>query len=613
MPKPNRERLKLVVWNHFKKRKVDGKDKSECNYCTRLLVRGSKNGTKHLHDHLKICPRKKCKDIRDMKQKILVRDQHNVDSMVGVNAYHFDQDESRKELARMIILHEYPLSIVDHIGFRRYSTSLQPLFKMVSRNTINNDIMSIYDHEREKSMHEIEKNQSRISITTNMWTSQNKKRGFMVVTAHFIDDFWRLQSRVMRFIYVPSPHTKEVISDVLLQTLLEWNIDRKLSTMTVDNCNTNDAVINIILDKLQRSTLVMRGSMLHMRCAAHVLNLIVQDGLNVIGSCIEKVRESVGFWTGSTKRRQRFTDTARQLHVECTKELALDCKTCWNSTYLMLSTAIEYRDVFFRLSQRESSYKCIPKEEEWEMASSICERLALFYKVTKLFSGTLYPTANLFFPKVCEIKIALNSWFISPSDIIRSMAFKMLEKFDCYWNAIHGVMVVATILDPRYKIELLEYYFPLIYGDEAENEIQRVRDTCYEMICDYTSGRMGREGSCQESQESIYLERVWCNPYSLKGTQGYGLQNFASCPQPVKWGKSEPNSGQWPLDTLDSLHVSVLDTCRPSNVSSGHWTEARSVSDDEDDDDDEILSNPSTGSQNDKSKLTSAVKYSNAC
>ena len=73
--------------------------------------------------------------------------------------------------------------------------------------------------------------------------------------------------------------------------------------MIVDNYSTNDAVINIILDKLQRSTLVMRGSMLHMRCATRVLNLIVQDGLNVIGSCIEKVHKSVGFWTGSIKKK----------------------------------------------------------------------------------------------------------------------------------------------------------------------------------------------------------------------------------------------------------------------------------------------------------------------
>ena len=102
---------------------------------------------------------------------------------------------------RMIILHEHPLSIVDHIGFRKYSTSLQPLFKMVSRNTIKKDILSIYEKEREKSEHEIDKNQGRISITIDMWTSQNKKRGFMVVTAHFIDGLWRLQSRVMRYFF----------------------------------------------------------------------------------------------------------------------------------------------------------------------------------------------------------------------------------------------------------------------------------------------------------------------------------------------------------------------------------------------------------------------------
>uniref|UniRef100_A0A7N2KRW2 Uncharacterized protein n=1 Tax=Quercus lobata TaxID=97700 RepID=A0A7N2KRW2_QUELO len=281
-------KYKSIVWNHFKRKRVDEKDKAECNYYKKLLVRGSNYGTKYLHDLVKICPRRKFQDIRDMNQKILARDQNKVDSMASVNAYNFDQNVSRNELARMIILHEYPLSIVDHIGFKKYSTSLQPLFRMVSRNTIKKDILSIYEKEREKSKHEIDKNQGRISITTDMWTSQNKRRGFMVVTTHFIDGLWRLQSRVMRFIYVPSPHMKEVLSSVLLDTLLEWNIDRKLSTVTMDNCSTND------------------------------------DGLDVIGSCIEKVRESVGFWTASTKRRQNFEEIARQAHVECTKELALD-------------------------------------------------------------------------------------------------------------------------------------------------------------------------------------------------------------------------------------------------------------------------------------------------
>ena len=57
----------------------------------------------------------------------MVRDRNKVDSTADVNAYHFDQDVSRNELAGV------SLSIVDHIGFRIYSTSLQPLFRMVFR------------------------------------------------------------------------------------------------------------------------------------------------------------------------------------------------------------------------------------------------------------------------------------------------------------------------------------------------------------------------------------------------------------------------------------------------------------------------------------------------
>lgn len=36
----------------------------------------------------------------------------------------FDEELARKELAHMIIMHEYPLSMVEHVGFRRYSKAL---------------------------------------------------------------------------------------------------------------------------------------------------------------------------------------------------------------------------------------------------------------------------------------------------------------------------------------------------------------------------------------------------------------------------------------------------------------------------------------------------------
>ena len=87
---------------------------------------------------------------------------------MSLNTYQFDQNIVRNNLASMIILHEYPLSIVDHNGFREFVKSLQPLFKLISRNTLKSDILKIYDNERKKALKMTDNNGSRMAITTDM-------------------------------------------------------------------------------------------------------------------------------------------------------------------------------------------------------------------------------------------------------------------------------------------------------------------------------------------------------------------------------------------------------------------------------------------------------------
>ena len=154
------------VWAHFTRKKVDGKFKAQCHYCNKLYLGESSQGTTYLHNHLARCPR--MKDIRDMRQRVLIKQQNKVDETMSLNTYQFDQVRVRNKLARMVILHEYPLSIVDHIGFREFLTELQPMFKLVTRNTLKSDILKIYDNEREKALKITDKNGSRMTITTNM-------------------------------------------------------------------------------------------------------------------------------------------------------------------------------------------------------------------------------------------------------------------------------------------------------------------------------------------------------------------------------------------------------------------------------------------------------------
>ena len=139
---------------------------------------------------------------------------------------------------------------------------------------------------------------------------------------------------------MPAPHTAEVLYDSLVQCLLDWNLDRKVSTITLDNCSTNDAMIQLIFAKIPPSRFILGGSLLHMRCCAHILNLIVKDGLSIISEAIESIRSSVAYWSVTPKREEKFKETCCQLNVPYSKKLAPNCRTRWNSTDLMLSVAI---------------------------------------------------------------------------------------------------------------------------------------------------------------------------------------------------------------------------------------------------------------------------------
>ena len=261
-----------------------------------------------------------------------------------------------------------------------------------------------------------------------------------------------------RFVYVPTPHTSNVLAQELMDALTNWNIETKISTIMVDNCNSNDGMISIISSKLS-TELLLDGKFLHMRCCAHILNLVVKEGLSLIEDAIEKIRDSVAYWSASPSRVEKFEEVARQAKVSCTKKLSLDCRTRWNSTYLMLETAIEYKEIFPRLKLRDKSYTFVPSDQDWEMATIIAQKLKIFYEATELFFGSKYPTSYVYFVQICRLRNEIVKWMASIDDLISSMAKKMFDKFEKYWNIIHTVLLVAVVLDPRYKMKVVEYYF----------------------------------------------------------------------------------------------------------------------------------------------------------
>ena len=88
-------------------------------------------------------------------------------------------------------------------------------------------------------------------------------------------------------------------------SLREWGIDG-IFTLTVDNASSNLTTIKF----LQRVTKDWNGSVLgneymHMRCCAHIINLIVREGLKEIDASVAKVREAMRYVKSSPNRSQR--------------------------------------------------------------------------------------------------------------------------------------------------------------------------------------------------------------------------------------------------------------------------------------------------------------------
>ncbi|KAL5158394.1 Zinc finger BED domain-containing protein RICESLEEPER 3 [Glycine soja] len=84
-----------------------------------------------------------------------------------------------------------------------------------------------------------------------------------------------------------------------------------------------------------------------------------------------------------------------------------------------------------------------------------------------------------------DTKLAIKQWITSPNPMIQQMAKNMMIKFDKFWGVIHNVMGVVTLLDPRYNMELLEYYYEKLYEHDYFTQVRCIQQLCYDLVSDY--------------------------------------------------------------------------------------------------------------------------------
>jgi hypothetical protein len=145
---------------------------------------------------------------------------------------------------------------------------------------------------------------------------------------------------------MPPPHNGISLCEKTYNLLEEWGIETKVFRITLDNASSNYVCVGLLRNQLNiKKALVCEGGFFHM--AVNKMSLDSRNGLKQ------------------------------------------DVPTRWNSTYLMLETAIHYRSAFSYLEMIDSNYKHCPTAPEWEQATHICFFWLLF---TMLHVSFLVPS-----------------------------------------------------------------------------------------------------------------------------------------------------------------------------------------------------------------------------
>ncbi|KAJ1268708.1 hypothetical protein BS78_07G155900 [Paspalum vaginatum] len=446
-------------WKYFKEITVQSKKefgvmdtKAKCKFCGKKYKYEPGGPTTQLNRHLNQCTQfqnKLAKAKSQLAQGILTFTA--ADGSVIVNPDEYDHEHTRLLIAKMIIAHEYSFRMVEHKWFNILMKWMNSKYEPIGRKTIRKECMKVYESEKEKLKKSLREAES-ISLTTDLWTS-NQNVQYMCLVAHYIDSDWVSQCRVLNFVELDPPHTGIVIAQAIFDCLVEWKIEDKVMTMTLDNASNNDAAITNLKSKLlARRNPQFDPIYFHVRCSSHIVNLVVNDGLEPVDDLISSLRDTVKYFKRSPSRMYKFVEVCNDYAIKVGKRLSLDVKTRWNSTYKMLDTCIQYRAAFGYYAQVDHNYVWQPTESDWDKYDKIRPILGTMAAATTAFSGSVYPTANVFYPYIVKVKIALIAAKKSSDAYLRSMAAAMLEKFDKYWEECEEINIELEELYKKYEV-----------------------------------------------------------------------------------------------------------------------------------------------------------------
>lgn len=347
-----------------------------------------------------------------------------------------------------------------------------------------------------------------ISLTCDGWHSTVHKCHYVVVTGSWVSDDWKIVNIILTF--RRSGQTAEDILSVIMNTLEEYGIKNKIFALTMDNTTTNKAVSRLLQNELQNTGFISIGLSFFniymflkffisfvfnfncilsycffLGCMCHILNLVVKEGLKEISQLQKKVHSVMKYLANplSSGRLEVLGSHCRIAGIKFLRPI-LEIDIRWNSTLAMFERYLHLHPAISEMCSKDTSIPSCLDNESFIILESLCRFLKPFENATLILSKERSNSISDAIMIILEISQHINK--ARNNDMIR----KMKKKFEKYWKIVVDHIVIAHVLDPRYKFDHLKATL-IEVGGYSENDAELfVKDIRHKIISNgirYTS------------------------------------------------------------------------------------------------------------------------------
>jgi hypothetical protein len=348
----NLNNKKSSTWNYFKLQ-ISGK--KICKNCSQEY--GEKTGISTLKKHLYY------------KHNIIIDKIKNTQTTLNfprVDPWPITEQQVRnKAFVDWIISDLQPFQIVENPHFIYMFKIFDPRYQVPNRQNLKEMVVNKFNTIRKNIGAFMAQIPGKLALTADMWTSKFTNDAFLGLTVHYIDQGWKLQNFLLDIISFTKRHTGINIATSINNVLNDFHLQEKTLALTTDN-ESAMIVCGRTLGQ-QLITQLDSQNFKHYRCAAHILNLAAQQGLEMISDEVIKVRELMNKIKHSIVISDQLKNLCLYAKITYLRP-ELDCKTRWNSTFNMLRKLEKmWRGLQLLAVENKEIQNLMPTNNEWKI------------------------------------------------------------------------------------------------------------------------------------------------------------------------------------------------------------------------------------------------------